>query len=181
MSTVLLHTFPAKRQGAPADEQHRAATKILPLNGLARCIWQCKQDPIKRGHGAQYEYRPLPWRITSITNDNFLRSNVVMQQGDPALWADAYQWTLKAIDQPIPNVGQGHLGVWQLRKLACTEMKVTLIAVGSRILDFGRSQSHGIRATPQGAKRLCGAPLACVTRLGVATVMRRKARLFWGW
>ena len=32
------------------------AAKILPLDGLARS----KQDPINRGHGAQYLYRPMP-------------------------------------------------------------------------------------------------------------------------
>ena len=32
------------------------AAKILPLVGLARS----KQDPINRGHGAQYLYRPPP-------------------------------------------------------------------------------------------------------------------------
>jgi len=33
----------------------KAAT-ILPLDGLAKS----KQDPINRGHGAQYLYRPPP-------------------------------------------------------------------------------------------------------------------------
>ena len=38
----------------PADKLQLKAATILPLVGLARS----KQDPINRGHGAQYLYRP---------------------------------------------------------------------------------------------------------------------------
>ena len=40
----------------PADKLQEKAAKFLPLVGLARS----KQDPINRGHGAQYLYRPPP-------------------------------------------------------------------------------------------------------------------------
>ena len=40
----------------PADKLELKAATILPLVGLARS----KQDPINRGHGAQYLYRPPP-------------------------------------------------------------------------------------------------------------------------
>ena len=40
----------------PADKLQVKAAKCLPLVGLARS----KQDPINRGHGAQYLYRPPP-------------------------------------------------------------------------------------------------------------------------
>ncbi len=40
----------------PADRLQLKAATILPLVGLARS----KQDPIDRGHGAQYLYRPPP-------------------------------------------------------------------------------------------------------------------------
>ena len=39
------------------------AAKILPLDGLARS----KQDPINRGHGAQYLYHPPPARAQGYT------------------------------------------------------------------------------------------------------------------
>ncbi len=38
----------------PADKLQLKAATILPLDGLARS----KQAPVKRGHGAQYLYRP---------------------------------------------------------------------------------------------------------------------------
>ena len=47
---LLLHAFPARRQGASADKLQLKAAKFLPLDGLARS----KQDPINRRHGAQY-------------------------------------------------------------------------------------------------------------------------------
>ena len=40
----------------PADKLQLKAATILPLVGLARS----KQDPINRGRGAQYLYRPPP-------------------------------------------------------------------------------------------------------------------------
>ena len=40
----------------PADKLQLKAAIILPLVGLARS----KQDPVNRGHGAQYLYRPPP-------------------------------------------------------------------------------------------------------------------------
>ena len=40
----------------PADKLQLKAAIILPLVGLARS----NQDPINRGHGAQYLYRPPP-------------------------------------------------------------------------------------------------------------------------
>ncbi len=45
-----------RRQGASADKLQLKAATILPLVELARS----KQDPINRGHGAQYLYRPPP-------------------------------------------------------------------------------------------------------------------------
>ena len=54
---LLLHAIPAKRgKVRPADKLQVKAAKFLPLVGLARS----KQDPINRGHGAQYLYRPPP-------------------------------------------------------------------------------------------------------------------------
>jgi hypothetical protein len=54
---VLLHAIPAKRgKVRPADKLQVKAVKLLPLVGLARS----KEDPINRGHGAQYLYRPPP-------------------------------------------------------------------------------------------------------------------------
>ncbi len=44
------------------------AAKILPLVGLARF----KQDPVKRGHGAQSIYCPLPAGAVKYT-DKLLR------------------------------------------------------------------------------------------------------------
>ena len=46
----------------PADKLQLKAAAILPLVGLARS----KQDPINRGHGAQYLYRPPPAGATDI-------------------------------------------------------------------------------------------------------------------
>ena len=40
----------------PADQLQLKAATTLPFVGLARS----KQDPINRGHGAQYLYRPQP-------------------------------------------------------------------------------------------------------------------------
>ncbi len=48
--------FSCQRQGASADKLHVKAAKFLPLVGLT--IF--KQDPIYRGHDAQYLYRPPP-------------------------------------------------------------------------------------------------------------------------
>ncbi len=45
-----LHDFPARARGRPADKLHSQAANILPLDGLATS----KQDPINRGHGAQW-------------------------------------------------------------------------------------------------------------------------------
>ena len=54
---LLLHDLPAKRgEVRPADKLQVKAAKFLPLVGLTRS----KQDPINRGHGAQYLYRPPP-------------------------------------------------------------------------------------------------------------------------
>ena len=54
---LLLHAIPAKRgKVPPADKLQVNAVKCLPLVRLARS----KQDPINRGHGAQYLYRPPP-------------------------------------------------------------------------------------------------------------------------
>ncbi len=53
---LLLHAFPAKRQGASCRQAAVKAATILPLVGLARS----KQDPINRGHGAQYLYCTPP-------------------------------------------------------------------------------------------------------------------------
>ncbi len=47
--------FSCRRQGASADKLHVKAARFLPLVGLARS----KQDPINRGHGAQY----LKWLL----------------------------------------------------------------------------------------------------------------------
>ena len=63
---ISLHAFPAKRQGASADELPVRAARILPLVGPARS----KQDPITCGPrclvfipplpaGASYLYLPL--------------------------------------------------------------------------------------------------------------------------
>ena len=52
---LLIHAIPAQRgKVRPADKLQVEAAKCLPLVGLARS----KQDPINRGHGAQYLYRP---------------------------------------------------------------------------------------------------------------------------
>ncbi len=48
--------FLPKGKVRPADCLQLKAATILPLVRLARS----KQDPINRGHGAQYLYRPLP-------------------------------------------------------------------------------------------------------------------------
>ena len=40
----------------PADKLQVEAAKFLPLVGRARY----KQDPLQRGHGAQYLYHPPP-------------------------------------------------------------------------------------------------------------------------
>ena len=53
---IIITRFSCRRQGASADKLHVKAAKFLPLVGLARS----KQDPINRGHGAQYLYRPSP-------------------------------------------------------------------------------------------------------------------------
>ena len=58
---LLLHAFLPKGKLRPADKLQLKAATILPLVGLART----KQDPINRGHGAQYLYRPPPGYITS--------------------------------------------------------------------------------------------------------------------
>ena len=50
LSLLILYAVPAKRQGACADKLQVKAARILPLVGLARS----KQDPINRGHGAEY-------------------------------------------------------------------------------------------------------------------------------
>ena len=55
---ILLHDSSAnlafEMHGASADKLHVRAPSFLLLVGLARS----KQDPINRGHGAQYLYRP---------------------------------------------------------------------------------------------------------------------------
>ena len=57
--TVMITRFPAKRgKVRPADKLQVKAAKFLPFVGLARS----KQDPINRGHGAQYLYRFPPAR-----------------------------------------------------------------------------------------------------------------------
>ena len=55
---IIITRFSCRRQlqGASADKLHVKAAKFLPLVGLARS----KQDPINRGHGAQYLYRRPP-------------------------------------------------------------------------------------------------------------------------
>ncbi|EIE22539.1 hypothetical protein COCSUDRAFT_33311 [Coccomyxa subellipsoidea C-169] len=68
---IVITRFTCRRQGASADKLHVKAATILPLVGLARS----KQDPIIRGHGAQYLYRPPPagangtegWHIAALT------------------------------------------------------------------------------------------------------------------
>ncbi len=52
----IISCIPAKKQGASADKLRVKAARILPLVGLARS----KQDPINRGHCAQYLYCPAP-------------------------------------------------------------------------------------------------------------------------
>ena len=47
---IVIIRFSCRRQGASADKLRVKAAKFLPLVGLARS----KQDPINRGHGAQY-------------------------------------------------------------------------------------------------------------------------------
>ena len=55
---------PAKRQGASADKLHAKPAEILSLVGLARS----KQDPVNRGHGAQYlQCAPLAWNLKHDT------------------------------------------------------------------------------------------------------------------
>jgi len=53
---LLLHAFPAKRDKVRLQQAAIKAATILPLDGLAKS----KQDPINRGHGAQYLYHPPP-------------------------------------------------------------------------------------------------------------------------
>ena len=54
---LLLHVIPAKRGKVhPADMLQEKATKLLPLFACARI----KQDPINRGHGAQFSHCPPP-------------------------------------------------------------------------------------------------------------------------
>ena len=55
---LLLHAFPAKRQGASCKQAAVKGCHNPPLVGLAIS----KQDPTNRGHGAQYLYRPPPAR-----------------------------------------------------------------------------------------------------------------------
>ncbi len=60
----------------PADKLQSKAATIIPLVGLARS----KQDPINRGHGAQYLYRPPP----------ALNSNILIHiTGTAILWIRA--------------------------------------------------------------------------------------------
>ncbi len=59
LQTLLLHyytLFLPTGKVRSADKLQLKAATILPLVGLARS----KQDPINRGHGAQYLYRPSP-------------------------------------------------------------------------------------------------------------------------
>ena len=54
-TSLSLHAIPAKGgKVRPADTLQEEAAKFLPLVRLARS----KQDPINRGHGAQYLHRP---------------------------------------------------------------------------------------------------------------------------
>ncbi len=53
---IIITRFSCQREGACADKLHVKATKILPLDGRARST----QDPINRGHNAQYSYQPPP-------------------------------------------------------------------------------------------------------------------------
>ncbi len=53
---LLLHAFPAKRLGASSRQAAVKGCHNPTLVGLARS----KQDPINRGQGAQYLYRPPP-------------------------------------------------------------------------------------------------------------------------
>ena len=65
---LFLHAIPAKRgKGRPADKLQVKAAKFLPLVGLARS----KHDPINRGHGAQYLYRPPPAEAFITYPDRF--------------------------------------------------------------------------------------------------------------
>ena len=67
---IILTRFSCQRQGASADKLHVKAAKFPPLVELARF----KQDPINRGRGAQYLYRPPPagangtegWHIAAL-------------------------------------------------------------------------------------------------------------------
>ena len=54
--SLLLHAFPAKKDKVRLQQAATKAVTILPFDGVARS----KQDPINRGHGAQYLYRPPP-------------------------------------------------------------------------------------------------------------------------
>jgi hypothetical protein len=58
--------FLPKEAGCVCRQAAVMAAKILPLVGLARF----KQDPINRGHGAQYLYRPSPDGATTNLNQN---------------------------------------------------------------------------------------------------------------
>ncbi len=53
---IIISHFLPRGKVRPADELQLKAATILPLVGLARS----KQDPVTRGHGAQYLYRPPP-------------------------------------------------------------------------------------------------------------------------
>ena len=54
---LFLHAIPPKRgKVRSADKLQVEGAKFLPLVGLARS----NPDPINRGHGAQYLYRPSP-------------------------------------------------------------------------------------------------------------------------
>ncbi len=58
MIVILKAYFLARGKVRPAGKLQLKAAAILPLLGLARF----KQDPINRGHGAQYLCRPPPAR-----------------------------------------------------------------------------------------------------------------------
>jgi hypothetical protein len=58
LTLVFLHAFPAYMSTRCVCRQAavQGLPQVLPLVGLARS----KQGPMKRGHGAQYLYRPPP-------------------------------------------------------------------------------------------------------------------------
>lgn len=57
---LLLQDFPAKRQGASANELHAKAARKSPFAKFVGSM----QDPVNHGHVAQYSCRAPPARAT---------------------------------------------------------------------------------------------------------------------